>query len=135
MPARNQTGAGKTTSVELPDSHLLRVQSLVANKLYDTDGNFVGRLEEIVLDVRTGCVRHVVAALEGFMGFRRKRFAVSWSALTPDANYRRAVIDVAQMRLTAVPIPDGDLWLRRPAAPTLANVAFPRKDRAFGSGD
>jgi hypothetical protein len=35
------------------------------------------------------------------------------SALTPDADYRRCKIDVAQMRLTAVPVPDGDPWLQR----------------------
>ena len=88
-----------------------------------------------MLDVRTGCVRHVVVAVGGLMGFGRRRLAVPWSALTPDANYCRAVIDVTQMRLTAVRIPDGDPWLRRPAAPSLGNVAFPRANRAFGAGD
>src|SRR4030095_7982068 len=87
------------------DTHLLGVQSLVSNKLYDADGNYVGKLEEIVLDVRTGCVRHVIIAVGGFMGLGRRRLAVPWSALAPDARYCRAVIDVAQMRLTAVRIP------------------------------
>ena len=135
MPARKQGTKGKPTSIDAPDSNLLGVQSLVANKLYDAEGNFIGRLEEIVLDVRTGCVRHVVIAVGGFMGLGRRRLAVPWSALKPDADYCRAVIDVAQMRLTAVRIPDDDPWLRRPTSPGLATAAFPRLNRALGTGN
>ena len=48
-----------------PHGKLLGMKSLVANRLYDAQGNPVGKLEEIVLDVRTGCVRHVVVAVGG----------------------------------------------------------------------
>jgi sporulation protein YlmC with PRC-barrel domain len=107
-----------------PHGKLLGMKSLVANRLYDTAGNPVGKLEEIVLDVRTGCVRHVVVAVGGVLGIGRRRFAVPWSALTPDADNRRCKIDVAQMRLTAVRVPDGDAWLQRMGA-----------TRAVGTGD
>ena len=122
MPVRN--GAGRSTGVDVARGKLLGMKSLVANRLYDADGNPVGKLEEIVLDVRTGCVRHVVVAVGGVLGIGRRRFAVPWSALTPDADYRRCKIDVAQMRLTAVPVPDGDPWLQRIGA-----------TRAVGTGD
>ncbi len=122
MPARN--GAGRTKGVHIPQGKLLGMKSLVANRLYDAEGNPVGKLEEIVLDVRTGCVRHVVVAVGGILGIGRRRLAVPWSALSPDADYRRCRIDVAQMRLTAVPVPDGDPWLQR-IGPT----------RAVGTGD
>jgi sporulation protein YlmC with PRC-barrel domain len=135
MPAGKQRTLTNSTSVDTPDSHLLGVQSLVANNVYDADGNFVGKLEEIVLDVRTGCVRHVIVAIGGFFGLGRRRFAVPWSALKPDARYCRAVIDLAQMRLTAVRIPDGDPWLRHEAPPTLPQAGFPRVHRAAGTGD
>jgi len=139
MPAKERrgedTGRAKSGSIGRDDPHLLGVQSLVANKLYDADGNLVGKLEEIVLDVRTGCVRHVIVAMGGVLGFGRRRFAVPWSALQPDAQFCRAIVDVAQMRLTAVPIPKDDPWLRRPASPRATTVGFPRINRAFGTGD
>jgi sporulation protein YlmC with PRC-barrel domain len=122
MPARN--GAGKSAGVDVSHGKLLGMKSLVANRLYDAQGNPVGKLEEIVLDVRTGCVRHVVVAVGGVLGMGRRRFAVPWSALTPDVDSRRCKIDVAQMRLTAVPIPDGDPWLQRIGA-----------TRVVGTGD
>jgi len=135
MPARKQLGPGRPTSVGIPDSKLLGASSFVGNRLYDAEGNVVGKLEEIVLDVRTGCVRHVVIAVGGFLGLGRRRLAVPWSALTPDADYCRAVIDVAQMRLTAVRIPDGDPWLRGPATAGHGTGMFPRTHRALGAGD
>jgi len=33
--------------------------------------------------------------------------------LTAEVNYHRCIVDVALMRLTAVPVPENDPWLRR----------------------
>jgi sporulation protein YlmC with PRC-barrel domain len=134
MRAKEQSG---TVGAGVPDPsrHLLGIQSLVANRLYDADGNFVGKLEEVVLDVRSGCVRHVVVAVGGIMGIGRRRLAVPWSALIPDADYRRCIIDVAQMRLTAVQVTDADPWLRRSTAPRAGDRSFLPSARALGIGD
>ena len=91
---------------------LLGMTSLVANSVYDAEGALVGKLEEIVIDIHTGCVRHVVLAVGGILGIGRRRLAIPWSALTPDTNYRRCVVNVTQMQLTAVRVPDDDPWLQ-----------------------
>jgi len=135
MPASEQGSRAKPRRIDFADTNLLGMQSLVANKLYDAEGNWVGRLEEIVLDVRTGCVRHVIVAVGGFLGIGRQRFAVPWSAVRPDARYCRAVIDLAQMRLTGVRIPNDDPWLRNRAASTKSTSGLPGVNRALGMGD
>jgi len=135
MPASDQGSRAKSRPTEFADTNLLGMQSLVANKLYDAEGNLVGRLEEIVLDVRTGCVRHVIVAVGGFLGIGRQRFAVPWSAVRPDARYCRAVVDLAQMRLTGVRISNDDPWLRNPAAQSKSTGGLPRVNRAMGMGD
>lgn len=66
------------------------------------------------------------------MGVGRRRLAVPWSALTPDANYRRCVVDVTQMQLTAVRVPKGDPWLQR-ADSTNASESYSRQLRVFGA--
>ena len=92
---------------------LLGTSSLIGDDVYDAAGKFLGQIEEIVLDARTGCVRYAVFGLGGFLGIGRKRLAVPWRALTPDADYRRCVVDVTLMHLMAVPVPQDDPWLRR----------------------
>ena len=92
---------------------LVGTTSLIEDDVYDAAGKFLGEIEEIVLDVRTGCVRYAVLALGGFLGIGRKRFAVPWRALTPDADYRRCIVNVALMQLMAVPVPQDDPWLQR----------------------
>ncbi len=92
---------------------LLGTRSLIEDDVYDAGGRFLGEIEEILVDARTGCFRYAVLALGGFLGIGRKRFAVPWSAFSPDAEYRRSIVDVALMQLTALPVPQDDPWLRR----------------------
>ena len=133
--ARNEARNGAPTPGSRDTwSSLLGMKTLVANRLYDTEGNIVGKLEEIVLDVRTGCVRHVVLAMGGVLGIGRRRLAVPWSALIPDTDYRRCTIDAAQMRLTAVPVPDGDPWLQRGGAPRRVGAGTSRSPRPPAAG-
>jgi sporulation protein YlmC with PRC-barrel domain len=87
--------------------------NLIQDDVYDTAGKFLGEIEDIVLDVHSGCVRHAVVALGGFLGIRRKRFAIPWRALTPDVDYRRCVANVAPGQLIAMSIPDDDPLLQR----------------------
>ena len=92
---------------------LLGTKSLIEDNVYDAAGKFLGEIEEILIDTRTGCIRYVVLGIGGFLGIGRERFAVPWSAFTPDAEYRRCIVDVALMQLMALPVPHGDIRLRR----------------------
>jgi sporulation protein YlmC with PRC-barrel domain len=107
-------------------SSLLGSKNLVGDDVYDAEGRRLGVVEEIVLDARTGCVRYVVLTLGGFIGIGHKRVAVPWSALTADAGYRRCVLDVVLMRLTAMPVVDDDRWLE------LNDPAWVTKARSYG---
>lgn len=92
---------------------LLKTTSLIKDDVYDAAGKLLGEIDEILIDPRSGCVRYVVLALGGFLGIGRKRVAVPWSALTPDADRRRCIADLTLMRLMAVPVAQADPSLRR----------------------
>jgi len=86
---------------------LLDVKDLIASSVYDADGRFVGRIDDIVIDARSGCIRHAVLAVGGILGILGiggTRLAVTWRALTPDASARRCIVDRTLMQLTAVPL-------------------------------
>jgi sporulation protein YlmC with PRC-barrel domain len=133
MPARTRSPFSKTPG-HPANGRLLGMQSLLRNRLYDGEGHCVGKLEEIILDVRTGCVRHVVIAVGGIMGVGRKRLAVPWSALSPDSEYRRCVVDVAHIQFTAVRVPPDDPWLQRIDSVS-TGAALLSRVRAAGTAD
>lgn len=123
------------TTIKLSTSRrLLGTRQLVESSVYDPEGKFVGKLEEIVIDARTGCIRHAVVAIGGVFGIGRRRLAVPWSVLTPDEKFKRCVADVAQMELTAVQIPSGEPWLQSLVSPDLGN-RLARRSRTFGAAD
>lgn len=91
----------------------LGASRLINASVYDAAGKRLGRIEEIILDRRTGGVRFVVIALGGFLGIGRARFAVPWHVLVPDTGDGRCTVDRALMPFTAVPVPEDDPWLQR----------------------
>ena len=114
MFERNRsTGAGSASGDATRRASHVGATSLIKDGVYDKAGERLGEVEELILDTRTGCVRYVVLSCGGFLGIGGRRFAIPWSAVTPDNEYRRCVVDVAQMNLTAVPVSDDDLWLQR----------------------
>ena len=96
-----------------PRAEQVGTRSLIQDDVYDAEGKRIGEVEEMILDIRTGCVRYVVLSVGGFLGIGCKRVAVPWSALTPDLDSQRCVLKVAAMRLMAVPVFDEDPWLQR----------------------
>jgi sporulation protein YlmC with PRC-barrel domain len=97
---------------------LLDVKDLIAASVHDAEGHFVGRIEDIVIDARSGCIRHAVLVVGGVLGIGGTRLAVTWRALTPDVNARRCIVDRTLMQLTAVP-------LTRRAASSRKGISIP----------
>ena len=89
--------------------------SLIKANVYDAAGHRLARIDDIILDNRTGSVRFVVLGLGGFLGIGRQRFAVPWHVLTPDIDDRRCIVDMALLPFVAVSVPEDDRWLQRTA--------------------
>jgi len=100
---------------------LLDVKDLIATRVHDADGRFIGRIEDIVIDARSGCIRHAVLVVGGILGIGGTRLAVTWRALIPDANARRCIVDRTLMHLTAIPLAGRAAARRR----VIANATLP----------
>ena len=107
------TASGSASADPPPLAAHLGASRLIKANVYDASGKRVGRIEEIILDRRTGGVRFVVIALGGFLGIGREQFAVPWHVLAPDIEDGRCKVDGALMPFMAVPVPDDDPWLQR----------------------
>jgi sporulation protein YlmC with PRC-barrel domain len=88
----------------------LGATSLAHDKVVNLNGEPVGRIEELMIDVTTGRVAYAVLSFGGFLGFGRKLFAVPWSALTVDETRKCVVINVQRQQLERMPGFDKDHW-------------------------
>jgi sporulation protein YlmC with PRC-barrel domain len=72
--------------------------ALTGARVRNADGEDLGRIEEILVDVSTGRVVYVLIASGGVMGIGEKLFAVPWDAFT-GASDGEVLIDADRSRL------------------------------------
>ena len=93
-----------------PGPDLMGAGSLIGNDVANKQGEDIGKINEIMLDMRTGQVRYAVLSFGGFLGMGGKLFATPWSALTLDTENKCFVLNVDKERLDNAPGFDKDKW-------------------------
>jgi sporulation protein YlmC with PRC-barrel domain len=105
-----------------PDTALLGTTSFYGDSAYDVAGKFLGEIEELVLDIRSGRIAYALMSIGGFLGMGRKMVAVPWTTVTIDRVYQRCVINVDLGRLIDAPSLDEDPLPHGPDASWAAKV-------------
>jgi|LNFM01.1.fsa_nt_gb sporulation protein YlmC with PRC-barrel domain len=108
-----------------PGPGLMGAETLIGNDVYNKQGEDIGDIKEIMLDMASGRVGYAVLSFGAFFGFGEKLFAVPWKALTLDTKNRRFVLDVAKSRLADAPGFNKDMW------PDMADQAWSTEVHAF----
>lgn len=93
-----------------PGPYIMSAESLADDKVINSDGEDLGEIESIMLDVPGGRIAYAVLSFGGFLGMGEKLFAVPWEALTLDADRECFVLDVDKERLKNAPGFDKDHW-------------------------
>ena len=93
-----------------PGPRLMGAETLIGNNVVNREGESLGDIKEIMLDVLTGKVSYAVLSFGGFLSIGEKLFAVPWRALTLDTENHRFVLDVSNDRLTSAPGFNTDKW-------------------------
>lgn len=93
-----------------PGPELMSAGSLTGDSVCNTQGDDLGKIKEIMLDLRNGKVGYAVLSFGAFLGMGEKLFAVPWNALTLDPENRRFVLNVEKDRLKDAPGFDKDKW-------------------------
>lgn len=84
--------------------------TLAGDPVVTRDGEELGVLEHVMLDVRAGRIAYAVVARGGVFGIGERLYAVPWSMLRRDAALDCFVADVAPERLDAAPSFDREHW-------------------------
>jgi sporulation protein YlmC with PRC-barrel domain len=101
---------------------VLSASSLSGTHIHNPEGEHLGELEEVMIDLKTGNVAYAVLSFGGFMGFGEKLFALPWSMLTVDMDREIIVADLTKETLKNAPGFDKDNWPMTPEPDWLESV-------------
>ncbi|MEX3814998.1 PRC-barrel domain-containing protein [Paraburkholderia sp. BR13439] len=103
---------------EGPGPDVMSADTLDGNKVITTDGEHVGKISDIMLDVRGGRVAYAVLSEGGFLGMGDTLHAIPWNALTLDTAEKCFRVDITAQRIKDDPGFDKDHW------PSMADPAW-----------
>jgi len=89
---------------------VLSASTLIGGEVTNHQGEDLGHIKELMIDVNTGQLAYAVVSYGGVMGFRDKLFAVPWSALRLNPQEKMFLLDVSKKRLEEAPGFDKDHW-------------------------
>ena len=101
---------GRRARADGPGPEVMGASTLAGDAVVDRNGDSLGEIKEIMVDVPTGRVAYAVLSFGGFLGIADKLFAVPWSALTLDTDNKQFILDVDKDRLKDAPGFDKDHW-------------------------
>ena len=93
-----------------PGPEIMAASSFEGETVVNPQGETLGEIEEIMLDVRGGRIAYAVLSVGGLLGIGEKYFAVPWHAITMDTDNKRFILDVDKERLKNAPGFDRDHW-------------------------
>ena len=89
---------------------VLSAASIIGNKVVNTDGEQLGNIKDLVIDLDDAQIAYAVLSFGGFLGLGDKLFAIPLEALTFDPRENQVVLDVDKDVLKNAPGFDKDKW-------------------------
>ncbi len=89
---------------------VLSSSTLSGEEVVNRDGENLGDIKDLMIDVKTGRVTYAVLEFGGFIGMGSKLFAVPLSAMELDTSNKRFILDQSKERLENAPGFDKDHW-------------------------
>lgn len=101
-----------------PGPEVMAASTLAGDDVVNRQGQDLGKIKEIMIDVPSGHIAYVVLSSGGLLGVGDKLFAIPWQALTLDINRKCFILDVDVKRLKQAPGFDKAHW------PAIADSAW-----------
>jgi len=89
---------------------VMSASSLSGDRVVNSKGEDIGKIDEIMIDTPTGRVAYAVLSFGGFLGMGDKLFAIPWSMLSLDEDNKVFRLDIDKERLKRAPGFDKDHW-------------------------
>jgi sporulation protein YlmC with PRC-barrel domain len=87
-----------------------RVQNIIGSRVMDLEGEDIGSIDSLVIDIDTGSVLYAVLEFGGFLAFGDKLFAVPWQSLAALPLEGTFILDQSKAKLKKAPGFDKHNW-------------------------
>lgn len=91
-------------------TRVLSASSLIGDSVRNDQGESLGKIEEIMLDLPSGRIAYAVLSFGGVLGMGDKLFAIPWPALELDTAKREFILNVDKETLKRAEGFDKDHW-------------------------
>jgi sporulation protein YlmC with PRC-barrel domain len=81
---------------------------IIGEGIKNPQGEDLGKIEDIMLDLNTGRIGYAILSFGGFLGVGNKLFAIPWSILKTDPDEENFILDVPKEMLKNAPGFDKD---------------------------
>jgi sporulation protein YlmC with PRC-barrel domain len=117
--AQNDTTQDATKlTVNRKRRRVLSASTLTGDRVRNSAGEDLGKVEQIMIDIPSGRVAYAVVSFGGFLGIGDKLFAVPWNALRIDEGEHEFVLNIDRKTLENAPGFNKDSW------PDMADPTF-----------
>jgi sporulation protein YlmC with PRC-barrel domain len=93
-----------------PGPDIMAAATLDGNKVVTADGEHVGKISDIMLDVRSGRIAYAVLSEGGFLGMGTTLHAIPWGALTLNVDEKVFLVNLMAEEIKNAPGFDKDHW-------------------------
>jgi sporulation protein YlmC with PRC-barrel domain len=88
----------------------LSATTLIGDPVRNSEDEDLGKIEDLMIDLDTGCIVYAVLSFGGILGMGGKLFAIPWSSLRVDMEEECFRFDVDKETLEEAPGFDEDNW-------------------------
>ena len=89
---------------------LLTASSISGDKVFNPQGDHLGRIMDVMLNVTQGTVEYIVVEFGGVPGVKSKYFAIPFTKLTIDTEREAFIIDMSRESFEDSPGFDRNHW-------------------------
>jgi sporulation protein YlmC with PRC-barrel domain len=85
-------------------------KSLIGAKVVNLMGEEVGEIDDLMIELRSGCIAYAVLSSRSYLGTGEKLFAFFWRVLALDTTEKQFILDVDREFLNQAPNFTRDNW-------------------------
>ncbi|MGH9447019.1 MAG: PRC-barrel domain-containing protein [Terriglobia bacterium] len=90
--------------------HVLSASTLTGNRVINRQGEDLGKIEDLMIDLDRGRIAYAVLSFGGILGLGDKLFAIPWEALSLDPVEERFTLGISKDLLDKAPGFNKDNW-------------------------